>query len=190
MKKILTLAICSSFLFLSCSQSAEQQQGTDETAAVQQDQPATASGIENVDDPNSTPTVVKVAVSSKDHTTLVAALKAVDLVTSLANAGPFTVFAPVNAAFDKLPAGTVDNLLKPENKDQLATILQHHVTVSTFKAENVTDGQKLGMVDGTTVTIGLKDGKMTVDGHPVLASIQASNGIVHVIDAVLLPPSK
>ena len=116
MKKILTLAICSSFLFLSCSQSAEQQQGTDETAAVQQDQPATASGIENVDDPNSTPTVVKVAVSSKDHTTLVAALKAADLVTSLANAGPFTVFAPVNSAFEKIDKTILEHL---ENRKRI-----------------------------------------------------------------------
>lgn len=188
MKKLLTLTACLAFTFLSCQQAAEQ--GGDEETEQLQEQNATPGGIASVDDPNSTPTVVKIAVGSADHTTLVAALKAADLVTSLANAGPFTVFAPVNAAFDALPKGTVENLLKPENIDQLTTILQHHVTVSTYKAENVVDGQKLGMVDGTQVTIGLKDGKMTVDGHPVLASIQASNGIVHVVDAVLLPPTK
>lgn len=152
---------------------------------------ATAGGQEAVQDNESAKDVVKVAVSSKDHTTLVAALKAADLVTSLSNAGPFTVFAPTNAAFDKLPAGTVDGLLKPEKKEDLQNILQYHVSVSALKAESFTDGQIIGMVNGDNLTVNIKDGKIMLNNSAtIVASIPASNGIIHVIDGVLLPPAK
>lgn len=148
-------------------------------------------GQEAVKDDESKPDVVKVAVGSKDHTTLVAALKQAELVTSLSNAGPFTVFAPVNAAFDKLPAGTVDNLMKDENKADLQNILQYHVTTSALKLDFFKDGQTLGMVNGDNVTISIKDGKVVLNNSAtIVASIQASNGMVHVIDGVLLPPAK
>ena len=143
-----------------------------------------------VQDDVSQPEVVKVAVGSKDHTTLVAALKAADLVNSLANAGPFTVFAPTNAAFDKLPAGTVDDLLKPEKKTTLKGILHHHVTTSALDIDFFQDGQSLGMVDGGRETITKKDGAFFIGGAKVIASVRASNGWVHVIDAVLLPAAK
>jgi uncharacterized surface protein with fasciclin (FAS1) repeats len=152
---------------------------------------STAGGQEAVKDDESAKDVVKVAVGSKDHTTLVAALKQADLVTSLSNAGPFTVFAPTNAAFDKLPAGTVDGLMKPEKKEDLQNILQYHVTLSALKAENFTDGQILGMVNGDNVTVNIKDGKVMLNNSAtIIASIPASNGIIHVIDGVLLPPAK
>ena len=148
-------------------------------------------GQETVKDDDSQKDVVKVAVGSKDHTTLVAALKQADLVTSLSNAGPFTVFAPTNDAFNKLPAGTVDGLMKDDKKADLQNILQYHVTVSAMKAESFTDGQTLGMVNGDNVTITVKDGKVTLNGTAhIIASIPASNGMIHVIDAVLLPPAK
>lgn len=148
-------------------------------------------GQEAVKDDESKPDVVKVAVGSKDHTTLVAALKQAELVTSLSNAGPFTVFAPINAAFDKLPAGTVDNLMKDENKADLQNILQYHVTTSALKLDFFKDGQTLGMVNGDNVTISIKDGKVVLNNSAtIVASIQASNGMVHVIDGVLLPPAK
>jgi uncharacterized surface protein with fasciclin (FAS1) repeats len=148
-------------------------------------------GQETVKDDDSQKDVVKVAVSSKDHTTLVAALKQADLVTSLSNAGPFTVFAPTNDAFNKLPAGTVDGLMKDDKKADLQNILQYHVTVSAMKAESFTDGQTLGMVNGDNVTVSVKDGKVTLNGTAhIIASIPASNGMIHVIDAVLLPPTK
>jgi uncharacterized surface protein with fasciclin (FAS1) repeats len=144
-----------------------------------------------VKDDESAKDVVKVAVGSKDHSTLVAALKAADLVTSLSNAGPFTVFAPTNAAFDKLPAGTVDGLLKPAAKEDLQNILQYHVAVATMKAESFADGQVLGMVNGDNVTLSVKDGKVVLNGSAtIVASVPASNGIIHVIDGVLLPPAK
>jgi len=150
-----------------------------------------AGGQENVKDDVSAKDVIKVAAASKDHTTLVAALKQADLITSLSNAGPFTVFAPTNAAFDKLPAGTVDRLMKADQKEALQNILQYHVTVAAMKAETFTDGQVLGMVNGDNITISVKNGKVILNNSAVIiASVAASNGIVHIIDAVLLPPAK
>lgn len=149
-------------------------------------QPAGA-GQEAVQDDVSMPDVVKVAVGSADHTTLVAALKAADLVTSLANAGPFTVFAPTNAAFEKLPAGTLDNLLKPENKSALADILLHHVTTSALAVDQFTDGQVVSMAGGKSVTVRKDGADMYVGEAKVIASVRASNGWVHVVDGVILP---
>lgn len=134
--------------------------------------------------------VVDVAVGSKDHTTLVQAVKAADLVMSLKNAGPFTVFAPTNAAFAKLPKGTVESLLKPEKKDELGKILQYHVTVSTYLPKDLFDGMKLGMANGSNAVVKKKDGKLMINDANVVATIRVSNGIVHVIDGVLLPPAK
>jgi uncharacterized surface protein with fasciclin (FAS1) repeats len=132
--------------------------------------------------------VVHVALGSKDHTTLVTALKSADYVDSLLNPGPVTVFAPTNAAFDKLPKGTVEGLLTPEKKADLKGILQYHVAVSTYQAKDLKDGQTLGMANGKRVTFHVKDGKVMVNDATIIASIPASNGIVHVIDGVLLPP--
>lgn len=133
-------------------------------------------------------TVVDVAADSKDHTTLVAALEAADYVVALRNPGPFTVFAPTNAAFDALPAGTLDTLLKPENKGKLEKILQHHVLLSTYETGWFKDGQVIGMVDGTKATMHVQDGKVKIDGATIVGSVRAGNGIVHVVDAVVLPP--
>lgn len=163
---------------------------TETTAPAEQSAVAEASvgaGQSGVVDDVSQKDVVKVAVGSPDHSTLVAAVKAADLVNALSNAGPFTVFAPTNAAFDALPAGTVDNLLKAENKDKLADILQYHVTVSALDADRLTDGMSLGQVNGGNVKITHKDGKVMVNDATIIASVKASNGVVHVIDKVLLP---
>ena len=139
-------------------------------------------------DSTSQPNVVQVAIGSPDHSTLVTAVKAADLVTSLSNAGPFTVFAPTNAAFNKLPAGTVEELLTPGKKDALIDILQHHVYVGVLKAEQLQDGQVLGMVDGKDVTIKIVNGRPLINGKAnIVASVPASNGIIHVIDEVLTP---
>ena len=137
-------------------------------------------------DPNN---IVNVAAGSKDHSTLVAALKAADYVDAVSNPGPITVFAPTNAAFDKLPKGTVEGLLKPEKVADLKTILKHHVLPSTYGEKDLKDGMSLGMVDGTKTTVHVKDGKLSLDGANVIASIKCSNGIIHVVDSVLLPPS-
>lgn len=151
----------------------------------------TGAGQSGVQDDMSAKNVVQVAIGSKDHTTLVTAVKAAELVDALSNAGPFTVFAPTNAAFDKLPAGTVEGLLKPEKKDDLTTILQYHVSLGVFKPEMFTDGQVIGQVDGGNITITKKADGIYVNGTAkIIASIPASNGIIHVIDGVLLPPAK
>lgn len=134
--------------------------------------------------------VVQVASGSKEHSTLVTAVKTAELVDDLSNPGPFTVFAPTNAAFDKLPAGTVENLLKPENKAQLQNILEYHVYVGVLRPNMFSDGQDLGESNGDHVVVSVKDGKISVNGANIVASIPAANGIVHVIDSVLLPPEK
>ena len=148
----------------------------------------TGGGQSGVQDDVSMKDVVKVAAGSKDHTTLVAAVKQAELVDVLSNAGPFTVFAPTNAAFDLLPPGTVEGLMKPEKKTDLQNILQYHVTTSSLKAEYFKDGMTIGMVNGGNVTITVKDGKIMLNNSAkIVASITASNGVVHVIDGVLLP---
>lgn len=136
-------------------------------------------------DPNN---IVSIAVASKDHTTLVAALKAADYVTAIANPGPLTVFAPTDAAFAKLPAGTVEGLVKPEKQADLKEILKYHATTSVYEAMDLKDGMTLGMSNGKKVTIKVVDGQIMVNDAKVLGSVRASNGVVHVIDTVLLPP--
>ena len=175
------LAMLVVIAFAHCTNTAPNQAASGEAAAP------LGGGQATVQDDVSAKDIVKVASGSADHTTLVAAVKAADLVNVLANAGPFTVFAPTNAAFDLLPAGTVEGLLKPDKKEALADILQYHVAVAVYKPEMFSDGQVLSMANGGSVTMGVKDGKITVNGANVVASIPATNGIIHVIDAVLLP---
>lgn len=153
------------------------------TAAKEAPKPASLPPL----DPNN---IVSIALKSPDHSTLVAALQAADYVIGVANPGPLTVFAPTNAAFDLLPAGTVETLLKPENVGTLRHILQHHVIASVYTADALHDGDVLGMVDGTKVTVTRKDGKIMIGDATIAASIRASNGIIHVIDKVLLPPDR
>ncbi|HQV39657.1 MAG: fasciclin domain-containing protein [Flavobacteriales bacterium] len=147
----------------------------------------TDGGQSTVVDDESEKNVVQVAIASPDHTTLVAAVKAADLVNALSNAGPFTVFAPTNEAFAALPAGTVDGLLKPDQKDALADILQYHVALGVFKPENIRDGQKQGMVNGGDVVFHVKDGQVMINDAKIIGTVPASNGLVCVIDKVLLP---
>jgi uncharacterized surface protein with fasciclin (FAS1) repeats len=148
-------------------------------------------GQSAVQDNDSLKDIVKVAAGSPDHTTLVTAVKAAELVDVLSNAGPFTVFAPTNAAFDKLPAGTVETLLKPENKDKLADILQYHVAIGGYPVEMLKDGQTLNMANSGNVKVTVVDGKITLNGNAtVVGTVIASNGIVHVVDGVILPPTK
>jgi uncharacterized surface protein with fasciclin (FAS1) repeats len=148
-------------------------------------------GQGGVKDDISAKDVVKIAAGSKDHTTLVAALKQAGLVDALSNAGPFTVFAPTNAAFEKVPKETLDNLMKDENRAQLQDILQYHVYVGSLKTDLMQDGQVLNEVNGGNITISKKDGKIMINNTAtIITSIPASNGIIHVIDAVLLPPAK
>jgi uncharacterized surface protein with fasciclin (FAS1) repeats len=133
-------------------------------------------------------TVVDIAIGSTAHTTLVAAVTAAGLVETLQGAGPFTVFAPVNAAFSALPAGTVEGLLKPEKKAALTKILTYHVVAGAVKAADLKDGQKVKTLQGEELTVSIKDGKVMINGANVAAAdLTSGNGVVHVIDAVLMP---
>ena len=171
--------------FTSCSKS----ETSDETVAreIAGTEPAKG-GQEAVVDNDSAPDIVKLAVNNSDLSTLVKAVQAAGLATSLSNAGPFTVFAPTNEAFAKLPAGVLEDLLQPENKGKLNDILGHHTYVGVIKTDYLTDGQNLGMVDGTPISIKMVDGKPVINGTiNIIASVPAANGIVHVVDSVILP---
>lgn len=141
-------------------------------------------------DPPQPATVVEIAVGSADHTTLVTALKTADYVRSLQNAGPFTVFAPTNAAFAKIPKATLDGLMKPESREALQNILKYHVAVSVYETRFMKEGMKLGVANGANVVFHVKDGKTYVNDALIVGSARAGNGIVHIIDGVLLPPAK
>ena len=145
-------------------------------------------------------TIVDNAVNSKDHTTLVAAVQAAGLVDTLKSAGPFTVFAPTNAAFNKLPAGTVDTLVKPENKDTLTKILTYHVvpgrrTANDLMAKIKADGGKttLTTVQGEPLTVSMMGGALMLTdakggmSHVTIKDVMQSNGVIHVVDTVLMP---
>ena len=135
-----------------------------------------------------TKNIVENAVESKDHTTLVAAVKAAGLAETLSGKGPFTVFAPTNEAFDKLPAGTVAKLLKPEMKKDLAGILTYHVVAGNYKAADLKDGLELTTVQGQKIKFSKKDGQWYVnDAKITITDAVSSNGVTHVIDAVLMP---
>jgi uncharacterized surface protein with fasciclin (FAS1) repeats len=134
------------------------------------------------------PDIVEIAAGNEDFSTLVAALKAADLVDTLAGEGPFTVFAPTNAAFDALPEGTVESLLKPENKAQLSAVLTYHVVPGAVYAGDVVELSSATTVQGGDVSISTEDGRVMIDGAQVIKTdIEAENGVIHVIDAVLLP---
>ena len=154
MKKIVSLSIIAvSLLIGSCN---NDKKASNESAT---DTPASSGGQEAVKDDESAKDVVKIAVGSKDHTTLVAALKQADYVNDLSNAGPFTVFAPTNAAFDKLPAGTVDGLMKDDKKADLQNILEYHVAVGGYKIENMQDGQTINMANLDNITLSVRMAK-------------------------------
>ncbi len=182
-KTIRILLLAGLIVVLGCKQTGEA--STENTAT--QNTAADAAGQSGVKDETSSPNIVQTAVGSKDHTTLVTAVKAAGLVDALSNAGPFTVFAPTNAAFDKLPAGTVEGLLKPEKKADLENILGYHTYVGTLQIEYMQDGQEFDMVYGGKVKITKKGDKTFVNGSEIVASIPTSNGMIHVIGDVLLP---
>ncbi len=182
MKNWIPVLISASLILHSCANQAE-------TETITASAGTTAiSGQSAVKDDDSQKDIVKVAVGSADHSTLVKAVQAAGLVDVLSNAGPFTVFAPTNAAFDKLPAGTLDKLLQPASKADLENILQYHVYVGVIKTDLMSDGQVLGQANGGNIKLSEKDGKILVNGKAtIIASVPASNGIIHVIDEVLLP---
>lgn len=132
--------------------------------------------------------IVENAAASSDHTTLVAAVTAAGLAETLSGTGPFTVFAPTNEAFDKVPKATLDALMTPAKKDDLTKILTYHVVPGALKAADLTDGMKLKTVQGQELTVSVKDGKVMINGANVtIADVISSNGVTHVVDAVIMP---
>lgn len=183
MKKTIFILGLMAFAFVSCEKS-ETISSTNSTEPTER----VGVGQEGVIDDESNPNVVQLAAKNPDLSTLVTAVNSAGLATSLSNAGPFTVFAPLNSAFDKLPAGTVDGLLKPEKTDELSDILGYHTYVGVIKEDQMSDGQSLGMVNGKNIKITLVDGKPVINGKAkIVAVVPASNGIVYAIDEVLLP---
>lgn len=136
------------------------------------------------------PDIVDVAVAAGDFSTLAAALQAAGLVDTLKGDGPFTVFAPTDEAFAKLPAGTVETLLKPENKEQLIAILTYHVVPGKVTAEQVVGLKSAKTVNGETLAVAVEKGQVQINEIDVVkADIMASNGVIHVVDEVILPPA-
>ena len=178
-------------LILSVSMFGCQQPGTTEgkttsgTAGIDQTKLKGQSGVVDND---SEKNILQVALGSKDHSTLVAGVVAAGLQDVLTNAGPLTVFAPTNAAFDALPAGTLDELLKPENKATLSNIITFHAAPGSYTGNNIKGVMGIGQATGDKVKVEVKDGVTYVNGAKVLGTVKASNGYVHVIDKVLLPP--
>ncbi len=187
--KFLSFALVAAFLFI--GQASFAQAGT-----MKKEKTVMVGGAEMYPSKN----IIENAVNSKDHTTLVAAVKAGELVEVLSGEGPFTVFAPTNAAFDKLPEGTVANLLKPENKKTLQTVLTYHVIAGKFNAKDVialikkNDGiAAVKTVAGTELNLTLENGKVVINdanggkSTVTIADVNQSNGVIHVVDSVLLP---
>ncbi|MEM1135597.1 MAG: fasciclin domain-containing protein [Bacteroidota bacterium] len=133
--------------------------------------------------------IVELASGAENLSTLVAAVKAAGLVETLSGKGPFTVFAPTNDAFAALPEGTLESLLKPENKDKLVSILTYHVVGAKVMSTDLTDGQKAATVQGEKITVDLSSGAKINNASVTTADVKASNGVVHIIDKVILPPS-
>lgn len=184
--KILTTITASAllvFFTLSCQQSSQTGDGATS-------QPTDyAKGQSTVDDGDSEANILKIALGSESHSTLVAAVQAASIEDILVNTGPITLFAPTNAAFEKLPAGTVEDLLKPENKEALKNILYYHAAPGTYKDALLKDGRKLGVANDGSIEIKKDGDDVYVNGSKILATIDASNGVIHVIEDVLLPPN-
>lgn len=143
-----------------------------------------------IKDDLSQPTVLDIAIGSDDHKTLVAAVQAAELENVLVNAGPLMVFAPTDEAFAALPDGTVEDLLKPENKVKLAQILKHHVTPGKYDKEFLKKFKKLGQASDLSIPVEVKGEDVYVGGAKIIASVPAGNGIVHVVDKVIIPETK
>lgn len=180
----LILVIAVGFIFCSCGNSPK----TDQSAnGLENNTPLGQAGVQ---DNTSNPNILQVAIGSKDHSTLVAAVQAAHIEHVLVNAGPLTVFAPINTAFDALPEGTVENLLKPENKESLTTILTRHAAPGSYDIaklkKEAEKGRKLYMATGDYLEVTSEGEDVFINGCKIIGTIQTSNGIINVIDKVIL----
>lgn len=183
MKKITLIPLFLVFM-IACTQKESGEQVASNDRDISAPAQAENKGQASVDSGNN---VLMIAVNSPDHSTLVAAVQAAGIEHILANNGPFTIFAPTNDAFAALPEGTVENLLKPENKSQLINILYYHAAPGVYKDELLNDGRQIYEANGDYVPITVKDGNTYVKDAKIIASVDGTNGVVHVIDKVLLP---
>ena len=179
------VVILAILLFMGCNSESKKTSSTDSNSGIEVSKEQGQAFIEDV---SSAPNILNIAVKSADHSTLVAAVQAADLENALVNAGPLMVFAPTNEAFDALPEGTVEDLLKPENKDALANILKFHVTPGKYDKEFLKKFKKLGQANDQSVAVEVKGDDVYVGGAKIIASVPATNGIIHVVDKVMLPP--
>jgi len=178
-----TLLTIIAMLTSSCS-------GDAPSSTASQEESFKTHGQSGVVDKDSDLNILQITVGSEAHTTLAAAATAAEMLDVLANPGPLTVFAPTNAAFDKLPEGTVEDLLKPENKETLARIIMFHAAPGTYKGKLLKDGQKLYMASGHYIDVEVKDDGTYVNGSIIVTTIDASNGVIHVVEDVFLPPAE
>ncbi len=184
----LVFSILLLILFIGCKN--ETKQDNESTESSVNNQTEERQGQAFIEGDVAKPNVLQIAMGSKDHTTLVAAVQAAELENVLVNAGPLMVFAPTNEAFAALPEGALDNLLKPENKNALANILKYHVTPGNYSKEFLKKFNKLGQANNQYLKIEVIDGEPMIGGARIIASVPAGNGIVHIIDKVLLPPTE
>ncbi|MEO9872006.1 fasciclin domain-containing protein [Ekhidna sp.] len=164
---------------------------SDDTASTEEQPSSHPMGQASVQDDESAKNILQVAMSSDAHTTLVAGVQAAEIENVLVNAGPLTVFAPTNDAFDALPEGVLENLLKPENKSDLATIITRHAAPGSYDVEGLKKearkGRKLYMATGDYLEVVVNGDEITVGGAKVIGTIQTSNGVINVVDKVILP---
>ncbi|MBA6151223.1 fasciclin domain-containing protein [Gelidibacter maritimus] len=187
MKTTLKMLFISFALLAFAACKTETDTGSSVELSTQPDTEINNQGQAFIEDDESQPNILQIAIGSPDHTTLVAAVQAAGLENSLVNAGPLMVFAPVNEAFEALPAGTVDDLLKPENKEKLAMILKNHVTPGNYTKDFLKKFKKVGQASGEDAAVEVQGEDVYVGGAKILASVPAGNGIVHVVDKVILP---
>ncbi|WP_034258820.1 fasciclin domain-containing protein [Altibacter lentus] len=189
MKTIIKLVLVSILVFFTnCkSETKNESSAAASPATTEEVADSDRQGQAFLKDDEGKPTVLHIAIGSKDHSTLVAAVQAAQLENALVNAGPLMVFAPTNEAFEALPAGTVEDLLKPENKGKLAFILKHHVTPGNYDKEFLKKFKSLGQASNENVPVEVKGDDVYVGGAKIIASVPAGNGIVHVVDKVILP---
>lgn len=191
MKTLIKSLLLFAFLgcFVACNNSAKSSENTNQITTNDASNKKTGQAF--IKDEGGTPNALQLAMQSEDHTTLVSAVQAAGVENALVNVGPLTVFAPNNAAFAKIDEATLNNLLKPENKGQLALILTNHVAPSNFPIEmlkkNADKNRKLYMASGEYVEVTQQDGDLYVGGTKIIATVNVSNGWVHIIEDVILP---
>ena len=185
------LIMAGTLLFVGCKEKSSDDVPETSTESETTIEASSNRGQAFIEDENSEANALRTAINSPDHTTLVAAVQAAGVENALVNVGPLSVFAPTNAAFDKLPTGTVEDLLKPENKEKLAYILKNHVAPSNYPIEtlkkNVEKGRTLYMASGETVEVTQQGEDIYVGGTKIIGSVKVSNGWVHIVEDVILP---